>query len=1246
MEELDCRVELLERLLEGTTTPYRRRLRETDEMAERNWAASSLLARLLQHAEPAHVPIDRTIASGVLANPGLLDVLEKDGQVRWILGKMGVAHGAWSAVIRAEDTTWEGIPGLPPPLGVTLGALEALIDLLRIRERQPLAIRLATAEALVDAHARAHPATPSFAGLLALGWLARDGARVILMRGQELLDRAAAELWLAQSAMEPRERFDTWFARVGEDGAVDAAAHLPAESKAVLLDEMLRRVLEEPDLGSWDAEWRRAIAALDEPRPGLDRVLPPTDADLADVLVHWTWIEKWLGEPALNDMRDAIGALIHAIVLHEPLGAYARRSRIARLLEAGRRSPYLVRAVAGSIARSRPAAVARLLTRPELLRFGVTLLADLKLDDDARIGWTDTQQSRHARRVRLVWSEGVAIALHVIAGQPPNEGADTLAGVLVPLAREATAETYFSTEVRSRADAELRLDETLALLDKLEAAAPVNRRRPRVLPGLLPALVEAIRRRSVDESPPSGALRLLFWLLDADERVPTSAVAATAIAEVMHAALRAKQGSWVHDHRALAALDWGRVAGALDAEAFDAWIVPVPALEGVEPRNLANRRRFRLRILVRALGALGESPARREAIETALAEELADHAPRGKSEPSNVFDRMLEGIGVGADVEDLTRLVARTVDMFSPGRREEAIRRWLGVTRDPALLLRAAAAMHAADARDAALARLDQLDLGKELADESTLRVAEMAGNAIELGARELAGRLLSAGEQHFGSGRLQEGWRAASLRPQLSLAATSGDRAAFEALAGASGELHAFQRGILELQSGDAVRAVTLFEQLVEANPRAAGAQVNLFAARLRAAEAVPEDRTRRIEQALEAWQSVEAQLPLQEREQVSSSAMSNVLKALDALGRDEDLDRQIQALSLPLRLNRKIDELITRVMLRREEAERTSRERREAVLGPPSPSFVSDEVRRWRATPGIDLLIFTALTEEGQVVEAVMAEVARRRDAVGDLTLYDVCWPDGRTAVVATACAHHLGAVNMAVFAAPRLKDFRPRSATLVGIAAAVDTKDVALGDVPFASEVLGYDDIAVESSTLSFRTSGFQVDPRMLRAAGALRISRTTYQPWQDDCVRHIHRVVDEVNAGRRGSIQKPTVIERPHLQSGIVAGGPFLLRDRNFRDALRRHPTEQALAGKSPVSVAGPVHPKLVSAEMESKGFMAAAHDTGVPATVIKGISDDGDERKAELEQKTGGFYRVFACSNAVLAAVHVLAQVRE
>lgn len=62
-------------------------------------------------------------------------------------------------------------------------------------------------------------------------------------------------------------------------------------------------------------------------------------------------------------------------------------------------------------------------------------------------------------------------------------------------------------------------------------------------------------------------------------------------------------------------------------------------------------------------------------------------------------------------------------------------------------------------------------------------------------------------------------------------------------------------------------------------------------------------------------------------------------------------------------------------------------------------------------------------------------------------------------------------------------------------------------------------------------------------------------------------------------------------------------------------------------------------------MESSGFMAAAQHAEVPATVIKGISDVGDRAKAKLEQETGGFFRVFACCNAALAALHILSHVR-
>ncbi|HLK99141.1 MAG TPA: hypothetical protein VK539_01085 [Myxococcaceae bacterium] len=281
------------------------------------------------------------------------------------------------------------------------------------------------------------------------------------------------------------------------------------------------------------------------------------------------------------------------------------------------------------------------------------------------------------------------------------------------------------------------------------------------------------------------------------------------------------------------------------------------------------------------------------------------------------------------------------------------------------------------------------------------------------------------------------------------------------------------------------------------------------------------------------------------------------------------------------------------------------------------------------------IDLLLLTALTEEAQVTVAVLDAVATQVDVTGRVRLYDYPLSAGRVARVAVVSAHQMGAVAMGVFAAPLLSSLRPRTACLIGIAAAVDTAAVHLGDVPFASQVFSYDDIAVEDGVLTFRTQGYQVDPMMRAAVGELRLSAATYRPWQDECERVIETVVGVLNQLRQVPI-KPPKLERPsHLVVEIVAGGPFLLRDQDFREALHDLPKHRS------VSVAAPVHPKLVSAEMESHGFMRAAHEHNVGAIVLKGISDVGDKDKARVEKETGGFFRAYACSNAVLAALHIL-----
>lgn len=290
------------------------------------------------------------------------------------------------------------------------------------------------------------------------------------------------------------------------------------------------------------------------------------------------------------------------------------------------------------------------------------------------------------------------------------------------------------------------------------------------------------------------------------------------------------------------------------------------------------------------------------------------------------------------------------------------------------------------------------------------------------------------------------------------------------------------------------------------------------------------------------------------------------------------------------------------------------------------------------------IDLLLATALTEEAQVVSAVLDRVATAVTVNGGsdvgrrVRLYDYPVEGGRVCRVATASAHHMGAVDMGVFAAPLLGRLRPRAATLIGIAAAVDASAVELGDVPFASQVLSYDDIAVESGVLTFRSEGFQVDPEMSAAVGELRTAIESYRPWQENCSTVIGEVVKVLNELRPTTMIPQKLARPPHLVVDVSAGGPFLLRDKDFRESLRKSPELPSHHG---IKVAHPLHPKLVSAEMESHGFMRAAHTCHVPASVLKGISDVGDAEKAELEKQTGGFFRAYACTNAVLAALHII-----
>jgi nucleoside phosphorylase len=289
-----------------------------------------------------------------------------------------------------------------------------------------------------------------------------------------------------------------------------------------------------------------------------------------------------------------------------------------------------------------------------------------------------------------------------------------------------------------------------------------------------------------------------------------------------------------------------------------------------------------------------------------------------------------------------------------------------------------------------------------------------------------------------------------------------------------------------------------------------------------------------------------------------------------------------------------------------------------------------------RVASRPNIDVLMLTALTEEQQVVHAVLQRYSRRLGEYGNppnqVTLYDFQANNATNYLIACACMHDMGVEAMSAFATALLTSgLRPSVAALVGIAAAAHD-DIDLGDVPIASQVYSAGDIQVRDGRLTFRPQGFQVDHRLKMAAGAIREDTDRHKRWRLECRAVIEHVVQALNESglRPHAMSVPSDLRLPRLVVEVGAGGPFLLKDANFARALRE--------GSATVDY---VHPKLSWVDMEAHGFMKAAHAINVSAIVMKGISDRGDAEKGVFEHKTKGFYRAYACSNAVVSVVHLL-----
>jgi nucleoside phosphorylase len=196
-----------------------------------------------------------------------------------------------------------------------------------------------------------------------------------------------------------------------------------------------------------------------------------------------------------------------------------------------------------------------------------------------------------------------------------------------------------------------------------------------------------------------------------------------------------------------------------------------------------------------------------------------------------------------------------------------------------------------------------------------------------------------------------------------------------------------------------------------------------------------------------------------------------------------------------------------------------------------------------------------------------------------------------------------------------------WKPAVAAMVGIAASLDT-DVKLGDVVVATQVDAYDAnlkaVRGRRAGVEYlhRGTAFRGDPRLLAAIRDLRFAQPArFESFVSTCTTDCELILSSESRyalAQSGMLSPGPSVHRVHVASGSVVGATV-----GFKKWLRRR--DQTLK----------------ALEMEGAALAEAAESCQpqIPALVLRGISDFGDERKQKLDGASGGAVRRYAMRNA-------------
>lgn len=242
-------------------------------------------------------------------------------------------------------------------------------------------------------------------------------------------------------------------------------------------------------------------------------------------------------------------------------------------------------------------------------------------------------------------------------------------------------------------------------------------------------------------------------------------------------------------------------------------------------------------------------------------------------------------------------------------------------------------------------------------------------------------------------------------------------------------------------------------------------------------------------------------------------------------------------------------------------------------ARAAPEAPAVLQD------ADIPIDFAVLTAIEVERKAVCAVLGltdlDRTQKKERIYWLGKLPMAGGASRTILVAQSA--EMGQLGAMALAKDVASDWKPRAMLMVGIAASTQP-DVKLGDVVWGRSVYYYERGKITPG-------GTLPEPEMIPADAGLLQHCMAVAGW-DGAV--LASRPDNTNAA-------------PRVHSGVIASGEKVVAHAAARLSI----------------TAG--HRKIVALEMEGFGFSHAAwhHPGRIPHLVIRGISDDGSERKSDV-----------------------------